>query len=419
VSTHDPKQVVEDLRDHLAAHDRRLAFLFGAGSSSAVNLAPVPAKGQKPEHKPLIPGIDGLTEVCAAAVKKLGKPETAAWEALVKQCKQHDHPPNVENILSKVRSKMDAISEGETLVGLNQVQLVKVEKIICSTMAETVSLEGRAIPEWIPHDEFASWVKKVNRTAPLEIFTTNYDVLFERAFEASNVPVFDGFVGTLEPFFYSECLDDDDLLPKPKWIRLWKLHGSVNWSLGATDAKNKSKKRIIRSQPNKSGELILPSDRKYMESRKQPYLAYIDRLSRILNMEHALLITCGYSFRDEHINAIIFGALDNRDTTNIIALQFQDLHDTDDLVKTAIRSSNLTVIGPNAAVISGALGDWQLTEPVDKKTSSFMDAAFDSNAQPEDEGSPATASANLMGRMRLVDFNRFCQFLNAMPQNMQ
>ncbi len=38
--THDPRQVSEDLRNHLAMHDRRLSFLFGAGTSSAVNIAP-------------------------------------------------------------------------------------------------------------------------------------------------------------------------------------------------------------------------------------------------------------------------------------------------------------------------------------------------------------------------------------------
>jgi len=31
VNTHDPRQVIEDLRNHLAAHDRRLAFLFVGG----------------------------------------------------------------------------------------------------------------------------------------------------------------------------------------------------------------------------------------------------------------------------------------------------------------------------------------------------------------------------------------------------
>lgn len=410
MSTHDPRQVIEDLRNHLAMHDRRLTFLFGAGTSSAVNIAPAPPPGEKPKYIPLIPGIDGLTAICLKAVCDMGEDQTIAWDKLVSQCKEDGRLANVEDLLSKVRMKIDAIGEGETLVGLDREKLIGIEKTICAAIAKTVNPSEETIPNRTPHDEFASWVKKVKRTVPVEIFTTNYDILFERSFEAARVPVFDGFVGSYHPFFYPECLDDEDLLPKSAWIRLWKIHGSVNWVL-EDGAKTK---RIIRSFPVESGEMILPSHRKYDESRKQPYVGYIDRLSRILNSEHALLITCGYSFGDEHINAILYAALDNRPNANIIALQFQDLNEENDLVDAASQRPNLTVIGPNGGVISGSWSQWQLTQPVDNKTYSFMDTGFDSNALPEDEGSPASVSADLMGRMRLGDFNWFCRFLNVM-----
>lgn len=412
MSTHDPKQVAEDLRNHLAMHNRRLSFLFGAGTSSAVNIAPAPPVGEKPTHVPLIPGIDGLTEFCRKAVCELGKDQASAWDELVNQCKKDGGSANVEDLLSRVRMKIDAIGDGETLVGLDREALVGLENEICSTIAKTVNAE---IPERTPHNEFSSWVRKVNRTEPIEIFTTNYDLLFETAFEIARVPVFDGFVGTHHPFFYPECLDDDDLLPKPNWIRLWKLHGSVNWILEHRAGDT----RISRSVPTESGELILPSHRKYDESRKQPYVSYMDRLSRILSLDHALLITCGYGFGDEHINAILYSALDNRGTANIIALSFQDLDKNDDLVKKALGCSNLTVIGPNGGVISGMWGLWQLSQPVDKKTHLFMDTAFDSNGLPEDEGSPAAVSADLMGRMRIGDFNWFCRFLKSMGIDVQ
>ena len=413
--THDPRQVIEDLRNHLAMHDRRLYFLFGAGTSSAVNIAPEPLPGQKAAYLPLIPGIEGLTKLCMDAVCGVGKDQETAWCTLVSQCDSDGCSANVEDMLSRVRIKIDAIGEGELLVGLDRPKLMEVENTICAAIARTVNPPEENIPEHIPHDDFAAWVKKVNRTVPIEIFTTNYDLLFERALEGMRVPVFDGFVGTHHPFFYPECLDDEDLLPKANWIRLWKLHGSVNWILEKRSGSN----RIIRTAPTESGELILPSQRKYDESRKQPYIGYIDRLSRTLNSEHALLITCGYSFGDEHINAILFGSLDNRNTVNIIALQFSDLEQEDALVQAAIRRSNLTVIGPNGGVISGIWGDWQLSQPVDSKTCSFMDTAFDSNALPEDKGSPAAVSEDLKGRMRLGDFNWFCRFLNSMGVNAQ
>ena len=404
--------MIEDIRNHLAAHDRRLSFLFGAGTSSSINIAPAPAAGQKPKHEPLIPGIEALTEVCGAAVGALGTTQAAAWSALVKQCEQNGRRADVEGVLSRVRIKIDAIGDGETLVGLGRDQLVAIESTICSAIAKKANPPEDKIPIRTPHGDFASWIKKVNRTAPLEIFTTNYDILLERAFEASRVAVFDGFVGTHCPFFYPECLEDDALLPTPRWVRLWKLHGSVSWRL-QDEGKDKPK-RIVRSQPAESGEMILPSNRKYDESRKQPYVAYMDRLSRILNAEHALLVAVGCGFRDEHINSLLFGALDNRSTANVIALQFEELKESDEIVQVALRLSNLTVIGPSGGVISGVRGSWKLTQPVDNKTSSFMDAGFDSNALPENEGSPAAETEDLKGRMRLGDFYWFGRFLDAM-----
>jgi hypothetical protein len=48
-----------------------------------------------------------------------------------------------------------------------------------------------------------------------------------------------------------------------------------------------------------------------------------------------------------------------------------------------------------------------------------MDTAFDSNALPEDEGSPAAKAADLEGSMRLGDFNWFCRFLKEMGPDLQ
>lgn len=410
MSRHDPRQIIENLRAHLATHDRHLSFLFGAGTSSSINVVADGKIGDKPKHQPLIPGIIGLTELCAQAVSALGDAETDAWKILISQCKSEGRPGNVEDILSKVRTKMDAIGEGEKLVGLSADQLGRVEHVICTTIAKTVNPEESTIPIHTPHDDFASWIKRINRTAPLEIFTTNYDVLFERAFEFSRVPVFDGFVGTHHPFFFPECLEDEDLLPKPRWVRLWKLHGSVSWALKEVAACH----RVIRSNPSESGELILPSQRKYDESRKQPYIAYMDRISRIFKSDHALMITCGYSFGDDHINAIIYGSLDNRSTVNVLALMYEDIKEDDELVRAAKGRPNFTIVAPNGGVIASKWGLWQLSQPVDHKTCAFMDIAFDSNGYPEDDVSPACNSDDLHGRLRLGNFKWFCSFLNVM-----
>jgi len=218
-------------------------------------------------------------------------------------------------------------------------------------------------------------------------------------------------VGAHNPFFLPDSLDREELLPPASWVRLWKIHGSINWQL----ADSFQPVRIIRTQPKLTGEMILPSHRKYDESRKQPYTALLDRLGQALDREHSLLITCGFSFSDEHINSLIFSVLDNQPTANVISLQHGELSQDTPLVKWALSRTNLKVIGPNAGVIYGRWGTWHLLNPVDNSTSSFMDLAFDSNAWEETEGGEVDPNADVRnGQMRLGDFNWFCQFLNTM-----
>ena len=82
-----------------------------------------------------------------------------------------------------------------------------------------------------------------------------------------------------------------------RWVRFWKLHGSINWLLGSPE-------NMSRGKSLNAGQIriIHPSHLKYEESRKMPYFAMIDRLQLFLksNAFH----TCGYSFQDQHINQI-------------------------------------------------------------------------------------------------------------------
>ena len=67
--------------------------------------------------------MEALTKLCQTAVANLGKPQADAWVALVKQCETAGRAANVETVLSSVRTKIDAVGEGESLVGLKRKEL--------------------------------------------------------------------------------------------------------------------------------------------------------------------------------------------------------------------------------------------------------------------------------------------------------
>ena len=136
----------------------------------------------------------------------------------------------------------------------------------------------------------------------MSIFTTNYDLLLEQAFERNAVPFFDGFVGSRRPFLDIHALEVDDV--PARWARIWKLHGSVNWTLLADGS-------VVRSLPTSPDgqRLIHPSHLKYEESRRMPYLVMQDRFRAFFRQPSATLVTAGYSYSDQHINELLVDGL--------------------------------------------------------------------------------------------------------------
>lgn len=387
--TYDPVTEVQKLRDHLSSHDKPIALLFGAGTSCAV----VATDGQ-----PLIPAVAALTDRCSEAVAALDTPFAEAWGLIAASLPEGRR--DVEEMLSSVRRKLDAILDEDSSAGLNRDQLKEMEKTIKETIAAEVTPEAARFPEELPHAAIGRWLRSVGRETPIEIFSLNYDTLIERGLESEWVPFFDGFVGGYQPFFSAGALVRPDMLPGRRWARLWKLHGSVTWSQTGSEEHG----RVIRGPEGESGEMILPSMRKYEESRKQPYVAMLDRLRGVLSdRDDIVLITLGYSFSDQHINEIVFEALDANPGLHVFALCFEDPPSKGVLYTKALAERKLLVFSPQGAVIGGVPGNWIVTDP--RGSSARLADVF---VLDGDDG-PG-------GKLTLGDFNAFAKLLAALAE---
>lgn len=417
MGTHDPRKVLETLRNHLTQPEANIAFLLGAGTSCAVRIPVVVQAGPageegpappEPQTRSLIPNVAELTAICVKEIRKLDPDGEAArfgpaYDAIELEIRPKGRPTNIEDILSCVRRKLQAIGATDTLSGLTAADLSVLEKTICSTIAAQVNPDPSSFPEKLPHEDFVRWIARMPRAHPVEIFTTNYDVLVETALEAERVPAFDGFVGCNRPFFFHDSLTRPENAPGAAWTRLWKVHGSINWRLDTVHGRT----RVVRTDPHNEGEMIMPSHHKYDESRKQPYSALLDRLTRVLERDDALLFVCGYSFSDDHINAIIFDALEAKRRPHVVALQYADPETDSVLVDRAGRFLNLMVLGPRTAYIGGRAVKWKLEEVHD---AGQIEQAF--RLDPVAEGGEATGQ----GAMLLGDFARFAEFLGALTR---
>lgn len=409
--TYSATRLLETLRDHLTQPEANVCFLLGAGASCAVRIPVVTAEADHPgseapqQTRPIIPDVAELTQICEREVAKLDVDGAAprfseAFTSISNDSKPQGRHANIEDILSSVRRKLHAIGENDSLSGLSKPDLLALEGRLRGTIAEQVNPPQSIFPKELPHDSFVKWIARMPRARPVEIFTTNYDVLLETSLEAERVPAFDGFVGCNQPFFSHDSLTRPESSPGPSWTRLWKIHGSITWRL----AEIRGKLRVIRTEPHNAGEMILPSHHKYDESRKQPYSALLERFAKVLDRDDAILFVCGYSFSDEHINAIIYDALEAKRRPHVIALQFDDLAHDSELANRARRYLNLVVLGPHSGYIGGKHVHWSLE---DSHGHVDLASAF---AECDSGGVAAPGNCKLL----LGDFARFALFLSSL-----
>jgi hypothetical protein len=336
---HDPIRQLKYFRQNLAQNKKSIGFFIAAGCPLSIKDA---------HKKPLLPDVKGLTENVSDKLK--ADPDFKKLiEELVKTGKSKD---NIEDILSFIRA-LSLVATGGDVRGFNETKLADLEKSICKIISELIDVE---LPtETTPYQKLVSWISSIERVTPIEIFTTNYDLLVEKTLEQNSVPYFDGFVGSTEAFFDLRAVEDN-LIPI-HWIRLWKIHGSINW-------KKNLKGDVIRVSNLKDIEsnLIYPSHLKYDESRKMPYLALIDKLNRFLKSDPTLLVMSGYSFSDDHLNDSILNALKSNPTANVIALLYGKLENYPKAISLAEnRRHNLSLWAFDEAIIGAVRGEWKIS----------------------------------------------------------
>jgi hypothetical protein len=205
----------------------------------------------------------------------------------------------------------------------------------------------------------AAWIARSDYRAPVEVFTVNYDLLIEEALERYRVPYFDGFIGNLRARFQTELVEavpreDRDFVPR-FFTRLWKLHGSTNWEWAGDE--------ILRlGAPVASGlaAAIYPSDAKYEESRRVPFVVLQDRFRRALHQPETLVLIAGYSFGDQHLNEMMFEAATRRERSEFVAFCFNAIPEA--LAERAASLPNFQVVASSEAILGGLRGTWVLGE---------------------------------------------------------
>lgn len=321
------------LRTIIAQGRKRIALLVGAGA---------PAGTAKDDGTyPLIPAVESLT---TQVLDTLAPKYEGQITALKAELDKHD----IESILSRIRSLSKVIGKS-TIHGLSGDDFKTFGEAICAEIGKIVNV--RLPKNGCAYSEIVNWITGIARDHPIEIFTTNYDLLFEEAFEAVRAPYFDGFTGGREPFFDPVSVASNDL--PPRWTRLWKLHGSLGWRASTKD-------EVIRTGHETATHLVFPEHLKYDQTQKAPYAALFDRLRTFLMTPDTLLISIGFSFADAHVSARIDEGLASNPSASVFAFQYKPIGQEKAVCELAKRRPNLSVYAPDSALVNGIAGPWRV-----------------------------------------------------------
>lgn len=181
LSVHNPDQYMASLRPLIAQGRKRIGLLIGAGGPVSII--------DEATKKPLIPAVIGLTGQVVGGLEPVNGAVVAALKAEMTEF-------NIETLLSRIRSLGSVI--GATKVhGLDGKGYAALSETLCSAIGKVV--DKRLPAGSSPYTDLVSWISGTSREHPVEVFTTNYDLLLEEAMERAGIPFFDGFSGAREP----------------------------------------------------------------------------------------------------------------------------------------------------------------------------------------------------------------------------
>ena len=151
-------------------------------------------------------------------------------------------------------------------------------------------------------------VGKATRSSIVDYIVLNYDTVVEDALAVERIPFSDGIDGGETGWWAPETFDRDGLR-----ARVLKLHGSVNWSEVDGDPLPRRIARTLQIQDMRQRRILIwPASTKYRETQLDPFAQLANRARLVMRPNRSsqrVLVICGYSFSDGHINIEIERAL--------------------------------------------------------------------------------------------------------------
>ena len=234
---------------------------------------------------------------------------------------------NIESFLSRCEAYLEVYTDKSVRDFVDDCKRITLEKCSCFLMDSTSG-------EWDDkkldgHGIFLHRLSRRRVRDPrLKIFTTNYDLCFERAAALKGLIVIDGFSFT-QPRRFGPSYFEYDIVrrstvsnevgdPLEGVFHLLKLHGSVNWERD----NNGGICEKISPNPAKAC-LIYPESGKYQQTYLQPHLELMAQYLASLRQPNTCLIVTGFGFNDDHLAEPILSAITSNSQLRVIIADYK------------------------------------------------------------------------------------------------
>jgi len=311
VSEPDDLSVLSPFHDYLDELDTLMAqngraFLIGAGCSKSAGL---PLMEELTEDVLKNGDLDGIAKALLKGVQ--------TSFAGAKRANIEDYLSEIIDLLAIAERRTECgAAESEVLVAADKYASLQLrdaaEKIKC-TIADIIESKNHNIDISV-HRNFVQAVHRprrpgrANEIDPVYYLCLNYDTLLEDALALERVPFSDGLDGGATGWWNPSAFSRDGLSSK-----LYKLHGSIDWcSLDDDPLPRRVASSVDISAHANKRILIWPASTKYCETQRDPYAQLMDLARKALRAppgSQRILLICGYSFGDLHINLEVDRAL--------------------------------------------------------------------------------------------------------------
>lgn len=249
----------------------------------------------------------------------VGEKPTNAATATAKKVYYDLNDQNIEAFLSKVEAFLQVNHDKDVSDFLYISKQAILDK--CSAFLDPQKLEA--------HKTFLHRMSRRRvRDQRLRVFTTNYDLCFERTAAELGGVALDGFSFTA-PRRYDPRYFGYDIIRRPRSgddlghylegvFLLYKLHGSVSW------ARRPDGSICEKDKPTPAEAcLIYPATGKYQQSFVQPHLESMAQYLAALREPNTCLLAIGIGFNDDHLAEPLLAAVKSNPHLRLIVVDLE------------------------------------------------------------------------------------------------